>query len=42
MIRLLVWYFMIWFSLWTGWKVFNCFYMLLEWLETRNERNEKK
>jgi len=41
MIRLLVWYFMIWFSFFVGWKVFNVLYALLEWLETREERKER-
>lgn len=38
MLKLMVMYFIGWFALYVGWRVYNCFWMLLEWLEKREEQ----
>lgn len=41
MLKLMIMYFIGWFALYFGWRVYNCFWMLLNWLEKREERKHE-
>lgn len=40
MLKLMVMYFIGWFAFYVGYKVYNCFWILLDWMEKREERKK--